>query len=610
MKINGICDRAFGAYCFEAIFNSYDNKEDIFVTLANLIKLTNKSLYKIIKITYNYRDQHPSNSLVIENPSTDIVMRKEFKILNQYVTSDMDINDLKNITFTYYNSLYYFRLYLKALSMPISLENAIDIISIENNVNKEDIKDLAITYLINFASILDYKNYKNLLKKKRKLSKFDIYDHIISLVENSIENDTSINYVFHLIMINFNLSKNEVINILKTYTHSLEFSKSKLSKEKKYTLIGLINNPNNIITIVDTDKDISNFCFKYFNMYLKALSLNYNIDYALRIVSFEEGTSISDIKKYTKIYLENYADKEALEKYNRYLNKHNNTDTSTNDTVFDLVWQDDLTEDLLDKSTSSNIYSTKLPKYFDYLLGNSLYSSKRQYLLKRQDEIQKHYHFKRRKNVNPAGLSEEDINLLMNYIHSNSSYEDYYSKNKEVHTKYDSAYHFYTALLRMVKKDKELYKILLDHENRIHEYEISYYDTLLDTILPFLNQGIPTKEGTRNFTLLDYYFLTTYLPTKLKTRLSKYPMSKEDRKLVSQLFRNISNTFEINEEHFINTYNTTRYFNDTYRSLSLEEKQAIIEYFKENNIPLYESLIEEFITNYAKGRVFLPERRK
>ena len=207
-------------------------------------------------------------------------------------------------------------------------------------------------------------------------------------------------------------------------------------------------------------------------------------------------------------------------------------------------------------------------------------------------------------NVYLALENNKVIGLIMGYIRNYDEYDylDY---------KCPRSGEISELIVSKNTRSKGIGKCLMQ---KMEEYEREFLETILDNVCYYLKNGIPVEENIkREFTIIDYYMLTSYPLEKLKLRANALNLlNNTDRKVFMSfadhnIFRG-NTLLKINLENILNDLEITKQFGSEYRSLTSDEKIAIYYLLKDNNIPLTFENFNVAVNEYASNRLFLARR--
>ena len=141
-----------------------------------------------------------------------------------------------------------------------------------------------------------------------------------------------------------------------------------------------------------------------------------------------------------------------------------------------------------------------------------------------------------------------------------------------------------------------------------YHHELTYYyqnhGFVYQELVSKINEGITINGVNRSFTLFDYfyYYGEYYLH---QYQFSKLPLEPQEKVVLSQFFYPLDSAQILDEEevmHFDYLKNR-KVLKKKLVSASIKEEDAkeIIRLFSENNIPLYDVVVEEALRDYANG---------
>jgi len=593
-------------YYFEKVFIGIKNNQDYLNIIDNLAKEDNVSIYKVIKDINYYMAHYKYKQENYYDSKTNSFIINIIRVSMKYITKDIDINTLENIINTYLEDKKYYNMYIESLSTNISLYA----VALLYNTSKEEIENHFNEYMLNFACKNEVKYYYMIDKESTFINKDNdnkkkIY--IIKLLNKYLDGDIHIDNITNYIYENFKINKEKLFDIINEYHNDIH-------GDIKY-LYSKLEDTNKKEKQVLEEKSLICKYYEYFTITLKVYSLHYDLDIGYKIMAFENNMNICDIKDGTKIYLDKYASNKDIKKYDRYVNKYNKTRINhlssymLNNNIYHLVWDKVLNDNLIEEMKREKIYNIFIKRYIDYLLSNNAYFKYREYLFKRQEELTIHLNEGTLVTSKKDDIKEDKLSdIVKRYLNYNGYLEDFYNQDDIAKNKYKTYDSFYGCVFFLCNKNEFIRRRFAKHERIIKEYELSYLNTLLDIIIPFIKYGVSYENITREFNKLDYYMITSYPLEKLKNNLSNLDLSVEERTLLSSfIMKNIKlDLITISLNKFINSYRIIKSINGTNREITKEEKIAIYNYLLERNVPLKEDIIEIFMEEYAKGRVLLP----
>ena len=404
-----------------------------------------------------------------------------------------------------------------------------------------------------------------------------------------------------------------------------ELESHELSKEEKAEIIR-----NNHLKAIYS---------KYFNALINAYNRLLPLDIALEEVEEETRLSSTDIKRYGEIYLINYASayekniyRQKLERYKKMLeNPTANFLARVNVLEInkiinnDLANQDSKIRSLLENQDLKTLKSTRtaiikhFTKYFDTINdkeARNVLFNREQMILNIIDDCINKLNIKKKEDAKntPAQKRKNEIfqEFMQNYMTIDDLIESRFAKyNEKIGPK------AMTELLHQASKENNLEDEFIIHLNKVEEYEREYLEEILDIMCYCLQNGIPVPgdENTkRNFTIIDYYSLTSYPLEKLKLRAVTLNLlsNNNDRKLfmtfVTQNSQKGNYVLNVSLQSILDDLEITKQFGSTYRKLTRDEKIAIYYLLKERKMPMTFENFNVAVSEYAHNRLFLARR--
>lgn len=380
------------------------------------------------------------------------------------------------------------------------------------------------------------------------------------------------------------------------------------------------------------------YLYKYFDALLKAYNLEMPIEISLIIISEKLGLNIDDIKKYSKIYLEKYALGSEKNNYNQKLKRqarliNNPTKAFVNNSLAYQVIQMASREKgsklgakiafILSDTTNYDLNAIKniiFKEYADKLNGVND-EEYRQYLFTKEEEIMSVLNYvieeksKRNqpdsKSSKEPRISKEKLENLKRFLSANMTLKDF--GNTDAFSKGNRGISGVRKYLESAcGVDEALKEKLRIHIHTVEEYELSYLNTILELLLDFRKNGVINGTSKREFDILDYYCLTNYPLTDLRTALiNNHLIADSDLTYLSSLAsKDDLHKYAYNKvslDSFLN--DVTGYLIDgKMRYLTKEEKEGIYEFFECYNIPATSYSIRTAVDRYLKGTLFLPSK--
>lgn len=169
-------------------------------------------------------------------------------------------------------------------------------------------------------------------------------------------------------------------------------------------------------------------------------------------------------------------------------------------------------------------------------------------------------------------------------------------------------------ILSLIKdKDPTLYKKYID---KVENEDINNYNKSIE----LLNKVIEAIKNNKDFTILDYYFITNFDFKKLIT-LAYKQLKLEDLKIFKLFISRNRITRPFNNEDIKNLLNSKTIIGgkidtnnnivaNSEREITKEEKMAVINFLKENNIPLYPKVYSIALNRYINNQLDIKIKKK
>lgn len=240
----------------------------------------------------------------------------------------------------------------------------------------------------------------------------------------------------------------------------------------------------------------------------------------------------------------------------------------------------------------------------------------------RKFEIYKKYLLSSRKQIKDEQKEQANNELLkqaeeiiIGYINSGCSTTEEYCTNLKLHKKMFEKY------LTIIKENNDvLYNDFVKYEE---QKEKKTYNELLSNsliVIDLLKNGVVENGVKREFDLIDYY---KYLPIGFDRmlRIIRDDLNLDDYKLLSTYVKEIKNEDELSEVAINNIYNTktivgvkideeNNIIPGTGREITKEEKQNIINYLKEVNIPITNKTYNAAYKKWLSGILIIESEEK
>lgn len=173
----------------------------------------------------------------------------------------------------------------------------------------------------------------------------------------------------------------------------------------------------------------------------------------------------------------------------------------------------------------------------------------------------------------------------------------------------------FNLFLNIVKeKNTSLHETCMNKINYLENKKIEYLILLSKTILDKIKNGILEQGQLREFDLLDYYFITNIDRIIILKTITKY-LPEETKNYVSFLRKYLRPTLltEKQIKLLLNNKQIVDVLVDskgnpiigTGREVTIQEKELVINYLKENNIPIIDDVYSIALNRYLKGTLNL-----
>lgn len=202
------------------------------------------------------------------------------------------------------------------------------------------------------------------------------------------------------------------------------------------------------------------------------------------------------------------------------------------------------------------------------------------------------------------------VSIVINFINGKYDNTEKYCLDIQLEkTDFDK----YLELVR--QNDEQLYNKYLQH---IESNKNKVYEDLLSKALIVINlikNGVEEKGAKRDFDLVDYY---KYLPLGFDRmlRIFRENLDLDDYKLLSTYINKNKNDKELSDTEINNIYNMKTIVNvqldeenkvipGTGREITVEEKQNIVNYLRNNNIPVTNKTYNIIYRRWLSGELVL-----
>ena len=256
--------------------------------------------------------------------------------------------------------------------------------------------------------------------------------------------------------------------------------------------------------------------------------------------------------------------------------------------------------------------------YTDYFELKELLKQKIKYYFeyknreKQQDTLQKKMEMNKEKEILEA---KKYITLFVENSHQTKV--EFCLENNLSLKKFE----LYVSVIKA--NDLSLYKLYLD---KIHSIIAQKYTLLLknlEMITDLIKNGVKEAECIRPFDLLDYYQITHLSRAEflniLKNKKNNLPTT--DVNLVLKFLRKYENSRILNKNDLISRIkekdiigiefdSNNNPIANTGRLVTKEEKVSVVNYLKENNIPLYDYCYDIALKRYINGTLSISDNNK
>ncbi len=213
--------------------------------------------------------------------------------------------------------------------------------------------------------------------------------------------------------------------------------------------------------------------------------------------------------------------------------------------------------------------------------------------------------------LNQQVTTKQAIAIIESFLNFNGTIRDF---SKSAIYPYSQQYgkNITDKLYALCRFKPELKPKLEKHLQELKDYELSYADTLLDIILHYLKNGVPTFNGeVREFDIIDYYTITNFSLDDFRTYVAKNKMlNVEESKLFSRFMKRCKiidslKDYNMSLERFLNSYNVNLKINGKSHDLTNDEKMGIYAFLLNHNIPVCSLTVNIAIRRYASGTLFI-----
>ena len=218
----------------------------------------------------------------------------------------------------------------------------------------------------------------------------------------------------------------------------------------------------------------------------------------------------------------------------------------------------------------------------------------------------------KQKNENKNSF-EEAINIVKLFI--NSEFENIEDFCNEYNININK---FKTYVDTIKEQDSNLFDLYVKKTTLIKQKNYAIIISISKNIMDNIKNGVLENGEIRSFDLLDYYRTTTYdRTTILKVLKDVDPL---DAKIYISFLRKYSNSILLDERKIKEILNSNQIIGiefdkdgkpilgSGYEVLK-EEKEYVINYLKDNNIPLYDDVYNIALKRYLNGNLVLDSKK-
>ena len=442
--------------------------------------------------------------------------------------------------------------------------------------------ELCKKFNFNLERIREYcrirnKNYRNILYQARKYMVYTIQDF-------SKMPDIEIAF----------MSKNEEI-----YEIILLFKRVIIDRNIKFKIFDKKNILHDITTslnnYINENRDKINIMINQFNLW----NIRHNSNEAILLIRYLiniEKANINDVKNNWKFLCD-----KRIETKLDLINGILNTD---GEELFNLI--------------DSSIQDYKTLNDFDYSI---FYNDKNQneINIKVKSKIKQFEEYKKLINSKHDEIKSQNIieiatKYISNYLNSDFENQQAFCNQNKI------SYNYFKYYLEIVKKNnKELYEAYRIKNEQVIRNNFDNLINLAETIINKIKYGIIENGIKRKFDLLDYYQITDIDPSSLLnilmskrinnwfTFLNFVKKHSYSLMLTEKRIEKILNEKEVINVEFDESGNMIP--NSGYE-ITKEDKLAVINYLKENNIPLLEEIYYDGLKRYLNNTLISEEKVK
>ena len=226
---------------------------------------------------------------------------------------------------------------------------------------------------------------------------------------------------------------------------------------------------------------------------------------------------------------------------------------------------------------------------------------------KRKEQLEK------KKKEKKTFMIAEASFIIKDYIDSNYENIDDYCLNKDLAVK-----KFKNILSFMKLEDKELYNLYEQKVLSVKQNNYRNMASICKKIMDGINNGILENGAIRSFDLLDYYHITNCDRTTILKILKE--VSPKDVKIFGAFLRRYQNSILLNEsqvEEILNSKQTIGIEFDKNNNpilgtgyiVTQEEKEIVLNYLREQNIPLYDDVYNIALKKYLNKTLIIEPKK-
>lgn len=301
-----------------------------------------------------------------------------------------------------------------------------------------------------------------------------------------------------------------------------------------------------------------------------------------------------------------------LEKIRPLTNKHLETiqvfyqrllDAKTKEEIVDVI------ENSIQSIKGQNIYDFAL-KYYKNEFEKVENDIKNKLVIYNEYKKEKRKQELKQKNENENSF-EEAINTIKLFINSEfESAEDFCNE-------YNININKFKTYINIVKEqDSNLYNLYVKKTTLVKQKNYAIIISICKKIIDNIKNGVSENGEIRPFDLLDYYRITTYDRTTILKVLKD--VAPSDAKLFITFLRKYSNSILLDARKIKEILNSKQVIGIEFdkdgnpivgsgHEITIEEKEYVINYLKDNNIPLYDDVYNITLRRYINGNLVLEE---